>query len=121
MLRKLMTLAAVAIVSQAVAASPSMAQHGYARVSNDGYDRWVRIVNTTGSDILRLYATNVHVVGWGRHDLLGEYVIPSGYNMRVLIDDGEGYCLFDLRAEFADGSVAEDWRVNVCEIPQFTY
>lgn len=34
--------------------------------------------------------------------------------------DGTTYCEFDFKVEFADGSVIEDYGVNVCVISTYT-
>ncbi len=48
-------------------------------------------------------------------------MLPSGNSVVINFDDGTGYCIFDLRAEFEDGDVLEKFGVNVCELGSFTY
>lgn len=86
------------------------------------HDRRVRIVNASSATMTYFYASNVDRDTW-EEDILGNSVLhlPAGNAVMVNIDDGSGYCLFDLRAVFADGSEAVEWGVNVCEIATFTF
>ncbi|GKY88069.1 hypothetical protein [Sinisalibacter aestuarii] len=88
--------------------------------SADNLDRRVRIVNNTGYTIIHFYGSHTDANSW-QEDILGNSVLPSGNSVTVNFDDGTGYCIFDLRAEFDDGDVLEKFGVNVCEIGTFTY
>jgi len=86
----------------------------------DDLDRRVRIVNETGYTIVRFFASHTDAQSW-QEDILGSDVLPSGSTVVINFDDGTGYCVFDLRAEFDDGDVLEKYDVNICEIGTFTY
>jgi hypothetical protein len=83
-------------------------------------DRNVRIHNDTGVTIYRFYSTNSGATRWGR-DVMGSSTLPDGSSMRLNFDNQYGYCEFDFRAEFSDGSVLQKNRVNVCEIGDYYY
>jgi len=85
---------------------------GFAR---DRYDRHVDIVNETGRVIYGFYSTNKSVTHWGR-DLLGSNVVQPGQGTRINLDDGTGYCVFDLKAVLDNGRVIERYRVGVCTV-----
>ena len=41
--------------------------------------------------------------------------------MKLHFDNAQGYCEFDFKAVFADGSVLQKARVNVCETGDYYY
>lgn len=83
-------------------------------------DRRVRIHNDTSYDIHYFYASNTGSRSW-EEDILGDSVLPAGYNVIVNIDDGSGYCKFDFKAVFEDGSEAVSANNNVCELVDFYF
>jgi len=102
-------------------AAVSLATLGFSGTAMaDNLDRWVKIVNETGYTIVAFYGSHTDANSW-QEDILGSDVLPSGYSVKVNFDDGTGYCIFDLRAEFDDGDVLEKFGVNVCEIGTYTY
>ncbi len=88
--------------------------------SNDGLDRSLRIRNSSSQDMVEFYASNKGTGNW-EEDILGLDVLRAGRSMTVNIDDGSGYCRYDFKAVFSDGSVKTDWGVNVCAISSFRY
>lgn len=86
----------------------------------DRYNRQITFVNQAGSPIMYIYATNAGNGSWG-YDHLGQYRVDPGYEITIDLNDYSGYCRFDIRAEFADGTVMEDWSVNACEVGKVTY
>jgi len=83
-------------------------------------DRNVRIHNETGYTLYRFYSTNSGSSKWGR-DVMGSSTLPSGRSMNMNFDNKYGYCEFDFRAIFEDGSELTRARVNVCEIGDYYY
>jgi hypothetical protein len=80
----------------------------------DFYDRDVLIVNKTSLVMWSFHASRVGYPDWGP-DLLRQNVLYPGQSILVNIDDGPGYCLYDLHAVFHEGSEAVRWHYNVCE------
>ncbi len=78
-------------------------------------NRWVRIHNDTGFDIITFRGSHVGTNSW-EEDILGSAIFPTGRSININFDDGTGYCNFDLRAEFSDGDVLVRNNVNICEI-----
>ena len=102
------------------AVKPAAPMAAVATVAVDNQDRRVNIVNQTGFTIMEFYASSVGQNNW-QEDILGANVLPAGRSVVVNIDDGTGYCLYDLKAVFEDGDEAVKYRVNVCEISTFNF
>lgn len=97
------TIAAVALTAGLVAANAASA-----------FERWVDIVNNGTTPIRSVFITNVDDPNYG-HDLLGQYLIPAGYHMRVEPQIHDGYCRFDVLITFETGPDLKLWGVNLCE------
>lgn len=81
-------------------------------------DRHVVINNKTTYDITEFYASNTGTANW-EEDILGVDVLPAGSSVNIDIDDGTGYCKFDFRAVFSDGTDLVTPNNNVCELSEF--
>jgi hypothetical protein len=82
-------------------------------------DRKVMIVNNSGLTVSYFYGSNVGTTFW-EEDLLASDVLSDGASVLVNFDDTTGYCRFDFRAIFDDGTEIVKKDVNVCEISTFT-
>lgn len=78
-------------------------------------DQQLEIHNNTGVTMEYFYASHVDMSDWGS-DHLGNRVIESGYYETIELRDGTDYCEYDFRAEFEDGSFAEQYGMDVCAI-----
>jgi len=87
--------------------------------SPDGFNRWVSIVNDTSETMWSFRASNISEPGW-QENILGRDVLYPGEYVDVLVDDGSGYCMYDLRAEFVDGTLAERFDFDVCAAGSWT-
>lgn len=83
-------------------------------------DRHVVIVNNTGLTMMEFYGSNTGSGSW-EEDILGADTLPSGGQVRIDFDDASGYCMFDFRAVFEGGTVAERSNIDVCETSTYTY
>ncbi len=88
--------------------------------SAQALDRRVTVVNRTGVAIREFYASSVGQNDW-QEDILGDDMLATGGSVSVNIDDGTGYCLYDLKAVFADEDEVVKYRVNVCEVSSVTF
>jgi hypothetical protein len=86
----------------------------------EAQDRNVMIHNNTGVTLYRFYSTNSGSDKWGK-DVMGKSTLPSGRSMRLNFDNKYGYCEFDFRAIFEDGTEVTRGGVNVCEVGDYTY
>jgi len=83
-------------------------------------DRRIRVINNTSYTMLTFQASNVARRTW-EEDILGRNrVLRSGESIVVNLNDGSGYCVFDLRARFQGGREATRRRVNICEVSSWT-
>ena len=87
-------------------------------IANAEYlDRRIRIHNMTDKRIVELYGSPIDARGYGYNMIQGpEDWIRAGQTRVADIDDGTGYCRYDLKVVRADGAVAEKYNVNVCEL-----
>jgi len=85
----------------------------------DTYDRHVELDNQSDSTITQFFASNVGTDNW-QEDVLGSYVLPPGYHVRINLDDGTGYCHFDFKTIFRDGSTVVRHDINVCAVTKYT-
>ena len=85
-----------------------------------GLNRNVVIANATGQTIWRFYGSRVSTNSW-EEDILGSTVLSSGSSTNINFDDGTGACVFDLKAEFRDGSSIVRNNVNVCTAASVTF
>ena len=80
-------------------------------------DRRIRVHNMTDKRIVELYGSPIDSNTYGYNMIRGpEDWIRAGQTRVADIDDGTGYCRYDLKAVRADGAVAEKYNVNVCEL-----
>lgn len=121
------TIGAIALGAAFLAATPTSASPGSVTgveppipAAVRQLDRRVTVVNRTRYTIMELYASNVGENDW-QEDMLGRDVLPAGRSVRINIDDGTGYCLYDFKGVFEDGDVVSTRRVNVCEVSTFTF
>ena len=101
-----LTLAALALGATAIAAAAT--------------DRHLRTHNDTGLTLYKFYSTNSGSTHWGR-DVMGSSTLPTGSSMRLNFDNAHGYCKFDFRAEFEDGTVLQKANVDVCATGDYYY
>lgn len=86
--------------------------------SQDGQNRRIRVHNQTGVGLAKLQAADVRSGNYGA-DLLGGTAVDAGASRLLTIDDGQGGCLYDLRAELAGGQTLVRENVNVCRIADY--
>lgn len=80
-------------------------------------DRRIRIHNNTGKRIVELYGSPIDDPNYHYNMIRGpSQWIRAGETRLADIDDGTGYCRYDLKAVDAAGNVAERLNANVCEL-----
>ena len=113
--RRLLTAALIAAAMGATGLASAAAPEGQSR---DGQNRRVRVHNQTGVVLQKLQAADVRT-GQFSGDLLGGGPVATGSSAPVTIDDGQGGCLYDLRAELAGGQTLVRENINVCRIADY--
>lgn len=83
-------------------------------------DRHVTIINNTNTAIREFYGSNAGADTW-EEDILGSNVLPAGASVTINFDDGSGYCTFDFKAVFVDGSSLVNQSVDVCTTSSVTF
>lgn len=77
------------------------------------------ITNASGSELIAVYAGPSTDPDWGPN-ILTE-VIYHGEDFVITLNDPNGYCYWDIRYDFADGEVFEEYEVNICLINGETF
>jgi hypothetical protein len=83
-------------------------------------DRRVTIVNNTNVSIREFYGSNAGASTW-QEDILGRDVLAPNSSVNINFDDGTGYCTFDFKAVFSDGSSLINSNVDVCTTSTVTF
>ncbi len=83
-------------------------------------DYRVRIHNDTGYTLYKFYSTNSGAKKWGS-DVLGNTTLANGAAVTLNFANDDGYCVFDFRAVFEDGTELQRGGVNVCEVSDYYY
>lgn len=87
--------------------------------SSYALDRRVKIINKTDLAIVELYASNVGEDEWTFDMLRGGVIEP--HSSRVAdMNDGSGYCKFDLKAVMKGGEEIKRFGVDVCTVVSWT-
>jgi hypothetical protein len=81
-------------------------------------DRHIELTNNTRTAIVEIYAAQTGTGRW-QNDLLGDEILPPANSILVDIDDGAGYCRFDLKTVFDDGSTVIRRNINLCAVGGF--
>ncbi len=89
-------------------------------VAAQAENRWVSIENYSGVTMREFYASNRDQRTWGR-DWLGSQLLYSGQSIDFNIDDGSGYCIYDLKAVFMNGQEFTSMGFNVCERSSWSF
>lgn len=83
-------------------------------------NRHVTIINNTNVSMREFYGSNAGSNIW-EEDILGANVLAAGSSIDINFDDGSGYCTFDFKAVFVDGSSSIDQNVDVCTTTSVTF
>lgn len=93
----------------------ALALVGCVETTNSGssLDRRVTIINSTNVSMREFYGSNAGANTW-QEDILGSDTLSAGSSVSINFDDGSGYCNFDFKAVFVDGSSLINRNVDVC-------
>lgn len=86
-----------------------------AAVAQDGRDRRVVFDNQSGVTVFQIHASNTGRTSW-EEDMLGSDVLMSGNSRTANLEDGSGYCSFDVKIVFRGGRSLTQRSINVCEV-----
>lgn len=78
------------------------------------------IFNDSSADLVEFNVSKSTTNSWEANLMRGGYLAP-GYEIDVVIADGQTTCVYDLRGIFDDGSEVEDFRIDMCELGSYTF
>lgn len=78
------------------------------------------LYNDSSADLVEFNISPASSDDWEENLLAGGYLAP-GYEIGVDIADGLSTCVYDIRGKFADGSEAEDYALNLCDLGEYTF
>ncbi|NVO58106.1 hypothetical protein HW561_20135 [Rhodobacteraceae bacterium B1Z28] len=78
------------------------------------------LYNDSSDDLVEFNVSPASSDDWEANLLAGGYLAP-GYEIGVDIADGLTTCVYDIRGIFADGSEAEDYSLNLCDLGEYTF
>jgi hypothetical protein len=78
-------------------------------------NKHVLVVNNSGKTVREFYGSNAGSDSW-QEDILGSDMLASGSSVDINFEDGSGYCTFDFKAVFTDGSSAVESGNDVCSV-----
>jgi len=82
------------------------------------FERRIELTNNTRFAIIEVEVARVGTGRWER-DLLGDDILLPAQSVLVDIDDGKGYCRFDFKTVFDDGTSLIRRDIDVCAVERF--
>jgi hypothetical protein len=82
------------------------------------FDRRIELTNNTRMAIVEIQIAQVGTGRWER-DLLGADILLPAQSVLVDIDHGNGYCRFDIKTVFDDGSSSIRRDIDICAVERF--
>jgi hypothetical protein len=96
-----------------IAAAAVMVASIFAANAAFAYERWIDFVNVSDFGVTDMRIVNLDDQRWGPNLLNG--ILPAGYHTVVNPRRPQGYCRFDIRLTYTDGTVSLIRDVNLCE------
>jgi len=87
--------------------------------SRDRYNRNITVYNNSDYQVYRIYY-GVPGQEYYTRDLLGDYVLDADYNIRLNVDNGQGTCIYKLKAVSESGGTVWEETLNVCSRSSWT-
>ena len=82
------------------------------------FDRRIELTNNTRMAIVEIQIAQVGTGRWER-DLLGDEILLPAQSVLVDIDHEKGYCRFDIKTVFDDGSSSIRRDIDICALERF--
>jgi hypothetical protein len=93
---------------------------GAAALAGDTESISFTLKNESSAAVTKLYASPASKDDWEK-EILGGQTLDPGESGKLTIDDGRKTCMYDLKAEFKDGSSLEKHNINFCELDSYTF
>ncbi|UWQ30347.1 hypothetical protein K3555_08155 [Leisingera sp. M527] len=78
------------------------------------------LINDSSADLVEFNVSPASSSNWEDNLMDGGYLAP-GYEIGVVIADGATTCVYDIRGSFDDGSEAEDFGLDLCDLGEYTF
>ena len=78
------------------------------------------LINDSSSDLIAFNISTAASPSWDKNLMRGGYLAP-GYEIDVVIADGEATCIYDIRGVFADGASVEDYGLDLCDMGEYIF
>jgi hypothetical protein len=82
------------------------------------FDRQLELTNNTRMAIVEIRIARFGTERWER-DLLGDDILSPAQSLIVEMHEGDGYCRFDFKTVFDDGTTVIRRNVDVCTVERF--
>jgi hypothetical protein len=82
-------------------------------------EQQVQLTNNTRMAIVEIYLAQVGTERW-QDDLLGNEILLPANSVILNFDGGTGYCRFDLKIVYDDGTAVIRRDINMCRMERFT-
>jgi hypothetical protein len=86
----------------------------------DDLQRWVNIVNAGSSELVDVYISDVGTDFFGNDLFDGQFHLAGGEWTQIEPYLDRGYCMYDAKFVFADGTEQFLWNFNLCETLDIT-
>ena len=81
----------------------------------DDLQRWVNIINAGSSELVDVYISDVGTDFFGDDLFDGQFHLAGGEWTQIEPYLDRGYCMYDAKFVFADGTEQFLWNFNLCE------
>ena len=105
---------------RAVAATGGLSGGVFASGQYDSLQRWVNIINAGSSELVDVYISDVGTDFFGDDLFDGQFHLAGGEWTQIEPYLDRGYCMYDAKFVFADGSKQFLWEFNLCETVDIT-
>ena len=78
------------------------------------------LVNDSSADLVEFNVSIAASDAWEGNLTGGSFLAP-GYEIDVVIADGQTTCVYDIRGVFSDGSSAEDYDLDLCGLGEYVF
>jgi hypothetical protein len=82
------------------------------------FERQLELTNNTRMAIVEIYIARFGTEQWER-DLLGDDMLFPAQSLIVRVDDGQGYCRFNFKTVFDDGTTLIRRNIDICGVERF--
>lgn len=79
------------------------------------------LINASSADIVEFHVSDPGDDYWSDNLMPSGYVLAAGYEVDVLITDGQSNCEYDIRAVWDDGSEYTEMGADLCDLGEWEF